>query len=101
MARDVQDAGDQIIPEDVKEKILRFVKAALAVAYMKGKTYLSVGYTSMGIAGSMVNPDFFQDYLGMRTEFVDMTEMKGRMDEELYDNEEFDKALKWVKSKLQ
>jgi L-fucose/D-arabinose isomerase len=95
--RDVQDAGDQNIPADVSEKILRFVKAALAVAQMKGKSYLSLGYTSMGIAGSMVNPDFFQDYLGMRTEFVDMTEVKRRIDEEVYDKEEYAKALAWTK----
>jgi L-fucose isomerase len=95
--RDVQDAGDQNIPADVSEKILRFVKAALAVAQMKGKSYLSLGYTSMGIAGSMVNPDFFQDYLGMRTEFVDMTEVKRRIDEGIYDKEEYAKALAWTK----
>jgi L-fucose isomerase len=95
--RDVQDADDQTIPEDVKEKILRFVKSALAVAQMKGKTYLSLGYTSMGIAGSTVNPDFFQDYLGMRTEFVDMSEIKRRIDEEIYDKEEYQKALEWTK----
>lgn len=97
--KDVQDAGDETIPEDVKEKILRFVKAALAVAFMKDKTYLSVGYTSMGIAGSMVDPDFFQDYLGMRTEFVDMSEIKGRMDNGIYDHKEFGKAIEWVKGK--
>jgi L-fucose/D-arabinose isomerase len=95
--RDVQDAGDESIPEDVQEKILRFVKAALAAAQMKGKSYLSLGYTSMGIAGSMVNPDFFQDYLGMRTEFVDMTEVKRRIDEEIYDKEEYEKALAWTR----
>jgi L-fucose isomerase len=94
--RDVQDAGDESIPADVQEKILRFLKAALAVAQMKGKSYLSLGYTSMGIAGSMVNSDFFQDYLGMRTEFVDMTEVKRRIDEEIYDKEEFEKALAWT-----
>jgi len=95
--RDVQDAGDQNIPDDVKDKLLRFVKASLAVAQMKGKSYLSLGYTSMGIAGSMVNPDFFQDYLGMRTEFVDMTEVKRRIDEEIYDKNEYAKALAWTK----
>ena len=95
--RDVQDAGDQTIPADVEEKIIRFVKAGLAVAQMKGKTYLSLGYTSMGIAGSMVNPDFFQNYLGMRTEFVDMTEVKRRIDQEIYDKTEFEKALDWTK----
>lgn len=95
--RDVQDAGDESIPQDVKDKILRFVKAALAVAQMKGKSYLSLGYTSMGIAGSMVNPDFFQDYLGMRTEFVDMVEVKRRLDEEIYDQQEYERAFAWTR----
>ncbi|MBI9065342.1 MAG: L-fucose isomerase [Marinilabiliaceae bacterium] len=95
--RDVQDAGDTSIPEDVQEKILRFAKAAIVAAQMKGKSYLSIGYTSMGIAGSMVNPDFFQDYLGMRTEFVESVEVKRRIDQEIYDKEEFKKALAWVK----
>jgi L-fucose/D-arabinose isomerase len=95
--RDVQDAGDQNIPDDVQEKIIRFVRAALAVAYMNGKSYLSVGYTSMGIAGSTVDPDFFQEYLGMRTEFVDMSEIKGRMDDGVFDKDEYEKAIKWVK----
>lgn len=96
---DVQDAGDNTIPEDVSEKILRFTRAALAVAQMKGKTYLSLGYTSMGIAGSMVNPDFFQEYLGMRTEFVDMVEVKRRLDQGIFDPEEYEKALAWTKEK--
>lgn len=96
--RDVQDAGDTEIPDDVREKLLRFTRAALAVAQMKGKSYLSVGYTSMGIAGSMVNPDFFQDYLGMRTEFVDMVEVKRRLDQGIYDPEEFEKAMAWTKA---
>lgn len=91
--RDVQDSDDETIPEDVKEKVLRFVNSALVVAQMKGKSYLSLGYTSMGIAGSMVNPDFFQEYLGMRTEFVDMVEVKRRIDEGIFDNEEYEKAL--------
>lgn len=95
--RHVQDAGDTDIPDDVKEKILRFVRAALATAMMNGKTYLSIGYTSMGIAGSTVNPDFFHDYLGMRTEFVDMTEITRRIEEDIYDSEEYEKALAWVK----
>jgi L-fucose isomerase len=97
--KDVQDAGDETIPDDVREKILRFVRAAVAVAFMKGKTYLSVGYTSMGIAGSTVNPDFLQDYLGLRSEFVDMSEIKGRMDDGIYDKDEFKKAIQWVKDK--
>ena len=95
--RDVQDAGDSTIPEDVREKILRFVKAGLAVAYMRGKSYLSMGSVSMGIAGSIVNPDFFQNYLGMRNEYVDMSEFIRSIDEEIYDKEEFERALKWVK----
>lgn len=93
----VQDADDETIPGDVQEKIIRFVKAGLAVAQMKGKSYLSIGYTSMGIAGSMVNPDFFHDYLGMRTEFVDQTEILRRLDEKIYDEAEFEKALAWTK----
>ncbi len=95
--RDVQDAGDTNIPEDVKEKLLRFVKSSLAVAQMKGKSYLSIGYSSMGIAGSMVDSDFFQDYLGVRTEFVESIEILRRMDEGIYDQEEFKKALAWTK----
>lgn len=95
--RDVQDATDTTIPEDVKEKILRFVKAGLAVAYMRDKSYLSIGSVSMGIAGSMVNPDFFQEYLGMRNEYVDMSEIIRRIDEEIYDKEEYERALQWVK----
>ncbi|MCX7842869.1 MAG: L-fucose isomerase, partial [Clostridia bacterium] len=95
--KDVQDAGDTEIPEDVKGKILRFVKAGLAVASMKGKSYLSMGSVSMGIAGSIVNEDFFQKYLGMRNEYVDMSEFVRRMNEEIYDKEEFERALKWVK----
>ncbi|MCK5784705.1 MAG: L-fucose isomerase, partial [Desulfobacterales bacterium] len=98
--RDVQDAGDETIPEDVKEKVLRFVKSALVVAQMKGKSYLSLGYTSMGIAGSMVNPDFFQEYLGMRTEFVDMVEIKRRIDENIFDKAEYEKALAWTKENV-
>ncbi len=94
---DVQDAGDNTIPKDVKDKILRFVRAGLAVNQMKGKSYLSLGYTSMGIAGSMVDANFFQDYLGMRTEFVDMTEIHRRIEEGIYDKEEFKNALTWTK----
>jgi L-fucose/D-arabinose isomerase len=99
--RDVQDAGDNSIPEDVKDKILRFVKAGLAAGQMKGKSYLSLGYTSMGIAGSMVDANFFQDYFGMRTEFVDMTEIHRRVEEEIYDKEEFKKAFAWTRTKCE
>ena len=95
--RDVQDAGDTEIPEDVKSKILKFTKAGLAVATVRGKSYLSMGSVSMGIAGSIVNSDFFQDYLGMRNEYIDMSEFVRRMDEGIYDKEEYEKALKWAK----
>lgn len=95
--RDVQEADDVSVPGDVKEKILRFTKAGLAVALIRGKSYLSIGYTSMGIAGSMVDDDFFNDYLGMRTEYVDMSEIMRRMREGIYDDEEFEKALAWTR----
>ncbi len=95
--KDVQDKDDTEIPEDIEEKILQFVKAGLAVATMQGKSYLSIGGVSMGIAGSMVNPDFFEDYLAMRVEYVDMTEFIRRIEEEIYDKEEYQKAIKWVK----
>ncbi|MEA3478030.1 MAG: L-fucose isomerase, partial [Bacteroidota bacterium] len=94
--KDVQDAGDTTIPEDVQEKLLRFAKAGLAVSMMKGKSYLSMGAVSMGIAGSIVDADFFQEYLGMRNEYVDMTEFLRRIEEEVYDKDEFEKALAWT-----
>ena len=94
---DVQDSGDQSIPEDVSEKILRFVTAGLAVSLMKGKSYLSMGSVSMGIAGSIVREDFFQEYLGMRNEYVDMSEFNRRLNEEIFDKNEFEKALEWTK----
>ena len=77
--RDVQDAGSTEIPEDVKEKLLRFAKAGLAVAMMRGKSYLAIGSVSMGIVGSIVNPEFLQEYLGMRTEYVDTVEILRRL----------------------
>lgn len=95
--RDVQDAGDTTIPDDVKEKLLRFAKAGLAVATMRGKSYLSMGNVSMGIAGSIVDHAFFESYLGMKVMTVDMTEFVRRMDEEIYDKEEFARAMQWVK----
>src|SRR5579885_852760 len=95
--KDVQDASDTSIPPDVQEKLLQFAKAGLAVAELKGKSYLSLGSVSMGIAGSVVNPDFFKNYLGMRNEYVDMSEFTRRIEEEIYDKEEFERALKWVK----
>lgn len=96
--RDVQDAGNKGIPVDVESKILLFVKAALAAATMKGKSYLSVGSVAMGIGGSILNEQFFQDYLGMRNEYVDMTELVRRIDKEIFDKEEFQKAKIWIKS---
>lgn len=95
---EVQDSGDTTIPGDVKGKLVGFAKAALAAAYMRGKAYLSMGSVSMGIAGSIVNDSFFQEYLGMRTEYIDMSEFVRRMDEEIYDPAEFEKALSWVKN---
>jgi len=96
--RDVQDATDTTIPEDVRTRLLQFAKAGLAVATMRGRSYLSMGSVAMGIAGSMVNPDLFEDYLGMRCEYVDMSEFVRRLDEEIYDKEEFGRALAWVKA---
>jgi len=95
--KDVQDQNDNSIPEDVEQKLLQFTKAGLAAATMRGKSYLSIGGVSMGIAGSQVSPDFFQNYLGMRNEYVDMTEITRRIEEEIYDKEEYEKALSWVK----
>jgi L-fucose isomerase len=95
--RDVQDAENQTIPEDVKENLLRFARAGLAVAVIKGKSYLSMGSVSMGIAGSIVNPDFFSNYLGMRNEYVDMSEFIRRMEEGILDTDEFHRALQWVR----
>ena len=94
---DVQDADNQVIPADVEEKLLRFARAAVAAASMRGKSYLSIGAVCMGIAGSIVNPDFFEDYLGMRCEGIDEVEIIRRMDRGIYDHEEFEKALAWAK----
>ncbi len=96
--KEVQDNNDNEIPEDVKEKIYKFVKAGIAVATIKDKSYLSIGSVSMGIAGSIVNPDFFSDYLGMRNEHVDMSEVKRRIEKEIFDKEEYKKALVWTKN---
>ena len=95
---DVQDADNQVIPADVEEKLLRFARAAIAAASMRGKSYLSIGAVCMGIAGSIVNPDFFEDYLGMRCEGIDEVEIIRRMDRGIYDPEEFEKALAWAKA---
>ena len=95
--RDVQESDDRTIPEDVQAKLLQFARAGLAVANMRGKSYLSMGGVSMGIGGSIVNQDFFQDYLGMRVETIDMTEFIRRIEEGIYDHDEFERALAWVK----
>jgi len=99
--RDVQDKDDTGIPADVRCRLLGFAKAGLAVAEMRGKCYLSVGGTSMGIAGSIVDQDFLLSYLGMRTEAVDMTEMARRLEEGIYDQDEFDRAAAWTKAHCQ
>ena len=95
--RDVQDLDDNSIPDDVAEKLLRFARGAQAVAIMRGKSYLSIGNVSMGIAGSIVNPDFFQEYLGMRNEQVESIEILRRMEEGIYDQEEYAKAMAWTR----
>ncbi|MCC6444059.1 MAG: L-fucose isomerase [Armatimonadetes bacterium] len=95
--RDVQDQGDASIPADVREKLLRFARAGLTAATMRGTSYLAMGNVSMGIAGSIVDQDFFQSYLGMRVMTVDMSEFVRRMERGIYDKEEFARALAWVK----
>jgi len=94
--RDVQDRDDTSIPEDVREKLLRFARCGLAVGLMRNKSYVNIGGVSMGIAGSQCNADFFQNYLGMRTEWVDMSEILRRINLEIYDHEEYEKAYKWT-----
>mgnify|MGYP002508717977 FL=1 len=94
---DVQDMGDQTIPEDVAQKILSFARGAVCVGWMKDKSYVNVGGIAMGIAGSYCNADMFQKYFGIRAEWVDMTEILRRITLSIYDGEEYEKALKWVK----
>ena len=94
---DVQDATATDIPYDVKEKLLRFGRAAVAAATMRGKSYLQIGSICMGIAGSIINSEFFEEYLGMRVESVDEVEIIRRMTEGIYDEAEFKKALEWTK----
>lgn len=95
---EVQDLGDTDIPADVREKLLRFARAGLAVATMRGASYLAMGGVSMGIGGSIVDQPFFEQYLGMRVETVDMTEFLRRMDQGIYDREEFERALAWTRA---
>lgn len=94
---DVQDSDDESIPEDVQEKLLRFARAGIAAATMRGKSYLSMGGVSMGIAGSIVDTGFFEEYLGMRCEFIDMSEFARRINENIFDPEEFKKAREWTR----
>ncbi len=96
--RDVQPADSLDIPSDVSEKLLRFGRAAVAVATMRGKSYLQIGSICMGIAGSIINPDFIEEYLGMRVESVDEVEIIRRMTEGIYDENEYEKALEWTKA---
>ena len=96
--RDVQDVGDTTIPQDVQEKLLRFARAGLAQASMRGKSYLAMGGVSMGIAGSIVDQPFFEQYLGMRVETIDMTEFTRRINQSIYDPDEYEKALAWTKA---
>ena len=96
---DVQDADDSEIPADVKEKLLRFGRAAVAAASMRGTSYLQIGSICMGIGGSIIYSDFMESYLGMRVESVDEVEIIRRMTEGIYDEEEFKKALAWAKEK--
>ena len=96
---DVQNADNTEIPEDVKEKLLRFGRAAVAAASMRGKSYLQIGSICMGIGGSIIDPQFIEEYLGMRVESVDEVEVIRRMERGIYNKEEFEKALAWTKAK--
>ncbi len=96
--KDVQEADATEIPEDVKEKLLRFGRAAVAAATMRGKSYLQIGSVTMGIAGSIIDPAFIEEYLGMRVESVDEVEIIRRMTEGIYDHDEYERALSWTKS---
>ena len=94
----VQDMGDQTIEPDVADKLLRFAKAGLAVALMRGRSYLAIGTVSMGIAGSEIDAAFFQEYLGMRNEYVDSTEVLRRIEHNIFDQDEYQRALAWTKA---
>jgi len=94
---DVREAADTELPDDVREKLLTFAQAGLAVALMRGKSYASVGGTSMGIAGSIANHNLFEDFLGMRVESLDMSEVRRRIDKGIYDKKEYARAIKWVR----
>ena len=95
---DVQDMTDRSVPADVEEKLLRFARCAIAVGLMRNKAYVNFGAIAMGIAGSYCDADFFQKYLGIRAEWVDMTEILRRITLEIYDHEEYERALAWTKA---
>lgn len=95
---DVKDADDMEIPSDVAEKILRFARCAAAVGDIRGKSYVNIGAVAMGIAGSYCNEAFFREYLGMHPEWVDMTEIIRREKLGIYDKDEYEKALAWIKA---
>ncbi|MDR2647150.1 MAG: L-fucose isomerase [Oscillospiraceae bacterium] len=95
---DVQDIPDESIPDDVAEKMLRFARCAIALGQIKGKSYVGIGAVSMGIAGSTTDPSFMQHYFGLRPEWVDMSEVRRRVDLEIYDKEEYERALAWTKA---
>ena len=96
---DVQNADNTEIPDDVKEKLLRFGRAAVAAATMRGKSYLQIGSICMGIGGSIIDPAFIEEYLGMRVESVDEVELIRRMEKGIYDKAEYEKALAWTKAR--
>lgn len=96
--RDVQDIGDTTVPADVREKLLRFGRCAIAAGLLRNRAYVGIGSVSMGIAGSYCNSDFFQNYLGIRAEWVDMTEILRRINLEIYDHEEYERAYTWTMS---
>ncbi|MBV7391235.1 L-fucose isomerase [Enterococcus alishanensis] len=99
--KEVQDNDDQAIPEDVKEKILLFARASIAAGEMKNKSYVNIGSSSMGIAGSQINQEFFEKYLGMHIEYVDMTEILRRIELEIFDPNEYKVIREWIDTKCQ
>lgn len=98
---EVQDLENGAIPDDVRDKLLSFAKAGLAVSMMRGKSYLAIGSVSMGIVGSIVDADFFQTYLGMRNEYVDSTEVLRRIEMKIYDEQEYERAIAWTREYCQ
>lgn len=98
--RNIQDLDDDTIPDDVKEKILRFARCAVAVSEMRNRSYVSIGNVSMGIPGSFLEPQLLQDYLGMRAEWVDMSEVHRRIEKHIYEEQTVQKALRWARERL-